>query len=161
MTTAGAFTICINQQNKILSVKRRDFPLWDLPGGKNDKSESPENAAVREYFEETGFNIQIFSLSGTYINREISDIQYIFSGKIFSGIPITSGPETAEIRFFKLSNLPVLMVPHRRKQIKNFLLQMSTVLPEPLVLDIYDSWFVKYIKKHKKKLTSWSVFIYP
>ncbi len=27
---------------------------------------------------------------------------------------------------------------------------MSTVLPEPLVLDIYDSWFVKYIKKHKK-----------
>lgn len=59
MTTAGAFTICINQQNKILLVKRRDFPLWDLPGGKIDKSESPENAAVREYFEETGFNIQI------------------------------------------------------------------------------------------------------
>ena len=54
MTTAGAFTICINQQNKILLVKRRDFPLWDLPRGNSDKSESPENAAVREYFEEKG-----------------------------------------------------------------------------------------------------------
>jgi 8-oxo-dGTP pyrophosphatase MutT (NUDIX family) len=41
-----------NAKNELLVIFRRDF--WDLPKGKIDKGETPEQAAVREVQEETG-----------------------------------------------------------------------------------------------------------
>lgn len=41
-----------NEKNELLVIYRRDF--WDLPKGKIDKGETPEQAAVREVQEETG-----------------------------------------------------------------------------------------------------------
>ena len=41
-----------NQSNEYLFIKR--FNIWDLPKGKIEKGESPEQAAVREVEEETG-----------------------------------------------------------------------------------------------------------
>lgn len=38
MKTSGAFVICQNDEDKILLVKRRDFPLWDLPGGRVERA---------------------------------------------------------------------------------------------------------------------------
>ncbi|MFO7867672.1 MAG: NUDIX hydrolase [Bacteroidales bacterium] len=43
-----------NNNTEILCIKRRG--LWDLPKGKLEKHESPENAAVREVMEETGLS---------------------------------------------------------------------------------------------------------
>lgn len=31
--TSGCFTIVIDKEGRILLVKRKDYPLWDLPGG--------------------------------------------------------------------------------------------------------------------------------
>ena len=44
--------IVFNEKKEVLVIFRRDF--WDLPKGKIDKGESPEEAAVREVQEETG-----------------------------------------------------------------------------------------------------------
>ncbi len=41
-----------NTENKFLFIRR--FDRWDLPKGKMEKGESPEEAAVREVEEETG-----------------------------------------------------------------------------------------------------------
>ncbi len=41
-----------NEKNELLVIFRRNF--WDLPKGKIDKGETPEQAAVREVQEETG-----------------------------------------------------------------------------------------------------------
>lgn len=47
-----------NQEGKLLVFFRRDF--WDLPKGKIDEGESPEQAAVREVQEETGLkNVEL------------------------------------------------------------------------------------------------------
>ncbi len=43
-----------NEKNDVLMIFRRDS--WDLPKGKIDDGESPEEAAVREIQEETGLN---------------------------------------------------------------------------------------------------------
>ncbi len=43
-----------NVKNKVLMIFRRNS--WDLPKGKIDDGESPEQAAVREIQEETGLN---------------------------------------------------------------------------------------------------------
>ena len=44
--------VVFNEKEEVLVIFRRDF--WDLPKGKIDKGESPEEAAVREVQEETG-----------------------------------------------------------------------------------------------------------
>lgn len=43
-----------NMEDKILLIFRRNF--WDLPKGKIDRGETPEQASVREVNEETGLN---------------------------------------------------------------------------------------------------------
>jgi len=62
-----------NQDGEILAIYRRDF--WDLPKGKIDAGETPEQAAVREVQEETGIEVrQLHDLIGktyhTYRNRK-------------------------------------------------------------------------------------------
>lgn len=44
----------VTYQNKLLFIKRNGF--WDIPKGKLDKGESPEEGAVREIEEECGLN---------------------------------------------------------------------------------------------------------
>lgn len=44
---------------------------WSLPGGAIEEGESPEDACVREAFEETGADVRIDHLIGTY---ELPDI---------------------------------------------------------------------------------------
>lgn len=46
--------VVYNEEGKILFIFRRSF--WDLPKGKIDKGENPEQAAVREVNEETGIS---------------------------------------------------------------------------------------------------------
>lgn len=143
MKTSGAFTIC-KKDDKILLVKRRDFPLWDLPGGHIDSGERPMEAAIREFLEETGFQIKIDQYSGRYDNIELNDRQYIFTGKIISGTAIKSGPETAKLKFFSIHHLPFLMVPHRKMQIKKSCQHTDS----PISQEIRDNWLIRYIKKH-------------
>ncbi len=44
--------LVMNAENNYLFIKR--FGLWDLPKGKMEKGEEPEEAAIREVEEETG-----------------------------------------------------------------------------------------------------------
>ena len=55
---ASAFVI--NPINKkILLVKHKDYDKWLQPGGHIKEDETPEEAAIREVYEETGIKITI------------------------------------------------------------------------------------------------------
>ena len=55
---ASAFVI--NPINKkILLVKHKDYDKWLQPGGHIEEDETPEEAAIREVYEETGIKITI------------------------------------------------------------------------------------------------------
>ncbi|MFC4651405.1 NUDIX hydrolase [Lactococcus nasutitermitis] len=143
MSSFGAFSVITDENDKILLVKRRDVPLWDLPGGRVEVGETAEQAAIREVYEETGFTVTLIGTAGDYYNPERDDIQYIFRAEIVAGKAISSGPETAAIRFFSKNHLPFLTIPNRKMQIKNALTELSKTISQ----EIHDPFFVKYFKK--------------
>lgn len=109
-SVAGA--IFSPDRRKILLIKRRDVPVWVLPGGGIDPDESAEKAIIREILEETGFTVKVDRLIGDYIpiNR-LSKRTHLFECSILKGNPIIT-PETRGIEFFSLNKLPLLPPPY-------------------------------------------------
>ncbi len=105
-------TIIFNEsRSEVLLVKRRDIPVWVLPGGGIDLGESPEAAALREAQEETGYQVEILRQVAEYfpVNR-LTKLTYFFECKIVAGEAQTS-LETQAICFFPLNELPRLLPP--------------------------------------------------
>lgn len=93
-------------KNQVVMIKRRDVPVWVLPGGGIDFAESPEKAVIREVYEETGLKVHVERLVGEYspINK-LSRHTYVFECIPIQGI-LCVGPETREIGFYPIQELP-------------------------------------------------------
>lgn len=64
---------------KILVAHRPSYDDWSLPKGKADKGETPEETAVREVLEETGYHCRIVSTVGTTrhrINNGVKEVSW-------------------------------------------------------------------------------------
>lgn len=111
MKESVAIIIFNETKDQVLLLKRRDIPVWVLPGGGIDPGESPEEAAEREATEEAGCPITLTRKIAEYtpLNR-ITYFTHFYEGKIASGFP-KKGPETKECRFFPLANLPKHLPP--------------------------------------------------
>ena len=55
---ASAFVVDI-ESKKLLLVHHKDLNKWVQPGGHIEENETPEEAAIRETFEETGLDIEL------------------------------------------------------------------------------------------------------
>ena len=97
---------------EILLIKRRDVPVWVLPGGGIDPNETPEKAICREVEEETGYKVSIKRKIGEYfpLNR-LTRVTHLYKCEIISGEASTSD-ETKEVKFFSLKNLPLMPPPY-------------------------------------------------
>lgn len=82
-----------DEQNRLLICQRKAGGscalLWEFPGGKLEKGETPEECAVRECREELSVDIRVGSLFGkavyTYPEQKISFT--FFEAKICGGEP--------------------------------------------------------------------------
>ncbi len=111
MHESVAIIIFNNSKDQVLLIKRRDIPVWVLPGGGIDEGESPESAAVREACEETGCSVELVRKIAYYLpQNRITHPTHFFEGHITGGIP-KSGPETKESSFFPLDRLPKYLPP--------------------------------------------------
>lgn len=104
--------IIFSQDKKsVLLIKRRDVPVWVLPGGGVDPGESPDQAIVREMQEETGFEVIIKRCIARYlpVNR-LTQLTHFYECAPVRG-NLQNGSETLEVKFFSLDKLPTKLIP--------------------------------------------------
>jgi ADP-ribose pyrophosphatase YjhB (NUDIX family) len=67
----AAAVALFNSSGNILLLRRKDNDKWTMPGGTLDFGESMADCAIREVREETGLQIRITGLIGTYTDPHI------------------------------------------------------------------------------------------
>jgi len=112
---AGTAAI-IDEDGRILLMRRSDNRLWNMPGGILEVGETPAAGVVREALEETGVRCAPIALVGVYDNRmwETSVIQHLYKFTFLCkpldngqpGEPISHAVETLEIGWFAENALP-------------------------------------------------------
>ncbi|MGW1197292.1 NUDIX domain-containing protein [Streptomyces sp. NPDC002536] len=70
----AASAVVVDQAGRILLQRRRDNGMWALPGGAMNIGESLADCAVRETKEETGLDVEVTGIIGTY-----SDPRHVFA----------------------------------------------------------------------------------
>jgi 8-oxo-dGTP pyrophosphatase MutT (NUDIX family)/quercetin dioxygenase-like cupin family protein len=114
---------------RLLLVKRRDSGFWAMPGGSMELSDSLESCARREVREETGVDVAITGMIGTYtdpatiiaysdgeVRREFS-ILLAASAKDASDHALVHDDESTDVQWVKLDELaryPMVAAQARR-----------------------------------------------
>ncbi|MDH5806745.1 MAG: NUDIX hydrolase [Candidatus Methanomethylicaceae archaeon] len=109
---AGILTI---ENGKVLLIKRGNEPnkgLWSIPGGMVKLGESPEEAAIREFKEETGLDAIIENLLGVFnvvIKDEYGKIKYHYIvidylGKVIGGT-LKPGSDVIDAKWFNIEEI--------------------------------------------------------
>ncbi len=128
----AAIGIILNSNRKeVLLIKRRDVPVWVLPGGGIEKNEAAEEAMKREIYEETGFHVRILRQAAEY--RPINCLAAktsLFICQIESGASQLSS-ETEALSFYPLDSLPKGLFPPHANWLREALAS-STFIQRPL-----------------------------
>jgi 8-oxo-dGTP diphosphatase len=102
----GSAAFVFDDAGRLLVVKENYGRYrWSLPGGEVEAGESPEDACVREAAEETGADIRIDHLVGTY---ELPDITvHVFRCTIERGEPaLQPTDELTAVEWFLPAAIP-------------------------------------------------------
>ncbi|MFJ9854196.1 NUDIX hydrolase [Streptomyces sp. NPDC101150] len=132
----AASAVVTDGEGCILLQRRTDNGLWALPGGGMDITDSLPGTAVREVKEETGLDVEITGLVGTYTDpRHIiaySDgevrrqFNVCFTARIVGG-SLAISDESFELKFVAPGEIDELPMHHtQRLRIQHFLEHRST-----------------------------------
>jgi 8-oxo-dGTP pyrophosphatase MutT (NUDIX family) len=64
----AASVVVVDEAGRVLLQRRTDNGKWALPGGKMELGESLAGCGVRETLEETGIEVEVTGIVGTYTN---------------------------------------------------------------------------------------------
>jgi 8-oxo-dGTP diphosphatase len=82
VSVAGAV---VDDQGRLLAIRRRDNDHWEPPGGVLELDETIEAGVVREVLEETGLTVRPERLSGVYKNMERGIIALVLRCSVVEG----------------------------------------------------------------------------
>ncbi|MFC5722742.1 NUDIX domain-containing protein [Streptomyces gamaensis] len=126
----AASAVVVDEAGRILLQRRRDNGMWALPGGAMHIGESLPDCAVREAKEETGIDIEVVGIVGTYTNpRHVfayddGEVRQEFS-VCFLARPVAGylavSEESTDVRWFEPGEVNALpMVASIRKRVDDW-----------------------------------------
>lgn len=120
-----AAAVALIDDDKLLMLKRKDNKKWTLPGGTLDFGESLTECAVREVMEETGLDISIKDVVGTYTDGDIrieysdgevrQEFTIVYLGEIAGG-SVVLDDESSEYKWIKLEEVQNLEMAESQKR---------------------------------------------
>lgn len=127
----AASAVVANERGEVLMQRRADSGLWALPGGGMNLDESLPGAAVREVKEETGYDIEVTGLVGTYTDPlhiiAYSDgevrrqFNVCFKARLLGG-ELRVSVESLEVRWMPIDELDDLPMHHtQRLRLRHYL----------------------------------------
>ena len=153
MRKAALGIILDDNRSKILLVKRRDVPVWVLPGGGIDPGESPEEAVRREIKEETGLEVEVVRKVAEYSpTNKLSAPTYVYECRQVGGKLISLGKETSGIGYFPCKALPPQTFIVHIDWLQDALENLPTPIYKPITRVTYRNLFF-YALRHP-----WQVF---
>ncbi|MEU0121142.1 NUDIX domain-containing protein [Streptomyces albidoflavus] len=127
----AASAVVTDDRGRILMQRRADSGLWALPGGGMELSDTLPGTAVREVKEETGLDVEITGLVGTYTDpRHViaypdgevrRQFNVCFRARLVGGT-LTVSDESLALRWVAPADLGSLdMHPTQRLRLSHFL----------------------------------------
>jgi len=113
---AGACTVVVDPEGRILLQRRSDDGTWGLPGGAVEIGETLEEAARREVGEEVGLTVGALALLHVFSGPEayhrypngdeVYNVLAAFVTCDYTGVPRADGQEATAARFFDPADIP-------------------------------------------------------
>lgn len=111
-----------NQNGQLLLQEKASGEGWSLPAGAIEPGETPQEAVIREVFEETGFPISVEKILGVFGGKDFrytypngDEVEYVvtlFRCQIIGSQAKIIDAETKSIRYFSEADMPRLALPY-------------------------------------------------
>ncbi len=79
--------VVVNEEGRVLAIRRRDNGQWQAPGGVLELQETFEQGVRREVLEETGVTVEVDRLTGVYKNLRLGVVALVFRCRPIAGAP--------------------------------------------------------------------------
>lgn len=96
--------IVTRDDGRVLVIKRADDGRWVPPGGVLELEETPQQCCAREVREETGYEVEVGSLTGVYKNMNLGVVSLAFRCRPVGGKARTS-QESVAVRWLTLDEI--------------------------------------------------------
>ncbi len=107
--------VLVLSEQGVLLLKRPHPPVWEMPGGAIDPGESPAEAAVRETREETGLEVRLTGLVGTFRRCGwLGGTVHLYRATPIGGHLATNEEESHRLGYFAAERDIRLMLPWHR-----------------------------------------------
>lgn len=125
----GAAVLVLDEQNRLLLMKRSDIGRWGIPGGAMEPGEVVEGTARREAREETGLELGEMSLFGVFSGSElyykypngdeVYNVSIVYTCRDWRG-DIALNHEHSEWRWFAANEIPEDVSPPIKPVLRQF-----------------------------------------
>jgi ADP-ribose pyrophosphatase YjhB (NUDIX family) len=122
--------VVVNDEGKVLVIRRRDNNRWEPPGGVLELDETFEEGVRREVHEETGILVRVDRLTGVYKNMKRGIVALVFRCTPEAGTT-TATDEAREVRWMTTNEVCASMTPA-------YAVRITDALTDGIMIRVHD-----------------------